>query len=156
MELIVHGCGPAFDMEKFNPITSRSPLQGKPNGGLWASPVDSDYGWKKWCQIQSFNLDKLSESFEIGIKGNIYKIDNKRDLLDLPLVLPPRFQQMRVPTDYPLLFHVPDFKKILSDGIDAIHLTEKGECCTRLSEPNLYGWDCECVLILNKDCIKVS
>jgi hypothetical protein len=34
--------------------------------------------------------------------------------------------------------------------VDAIHLTERGEHETRLSQPySLYGWDCECVLIMN-------
>ena len=46
-----------------------------------------------------------------------------------------------------------DFEKMLSDGIDAIYLTEKGEQETRFESPGLYGWDCECVLVMNPDCI---
>ena len=34
-------------------------------------------------------------------------------------------------------------------GYDAIFLTEKGQHETRFSEPSLYGWDCECVLVMN-------
>lgn len=41
-----------------------------------------------------------------------------------------------------------------NDGIECIHLTESGQWNTRLTRPlNLYGWDCESILILNESCI---
>ena len=46
-----------------------------------------------------------------------------------------------------------DFEKLVKIGIDAIWLTEKGINQTHLSQPsNLYGWDVETVLVLNKKC----
>lgn len=39
----------------------------------------------------------------------------------------------------------------LKERYDAIWLTETGQWKTRLSRPlNLYGWDCESLVILNK------
>lgn len=46
--------------------------------------------------------------------------------------------------------YYPDFEAMIRSGIDAIWLTPKGERETRFSHPkNLYGWDCESVLIMN-------
>lgn len=45
-----------------------------------------------------------------------------------------------------------DFERI-SKKYDAIWLTEKGLNQTHYAYPlDLYGWDCETVLILNNDC----
>jgi len=48
-----------------------------------------------------------------------------------------------------------DFES-LANHYDAMWLTETGEISTRLlcQDRNLYGWDCESVLIFNKECIK--
>ena len=47
-----------------------------------------------------------------------------------------------------------DFKEA-SKTWDAIFLTEKGQRETRFTHPkNLYGWDCESVLILNSNIIQ--
>ena len=49
-----------------------------------------------------------------------------------------------------------DFENI-ARHYDAIHLTPKGQEDTRWSTPhNLYGWDCETILILNTDNIKAA
>ena len=47
-----------------------------------------------------------------------------------------------------------DFEQIRSAGIDAIYLTKSGVNNTMYSFPkNLYGWDCESVLVINKKSI---
>jgi len=44
----------------------------------------------------------------------------------------------------------PDYEECAT-RYDAIHLTDRGQWATRMTHPkNLYGWDCESVLILNK------
>jgi len=45
-----------------------------------------------------------------------------------------------------------DFEQ-LSKTYDAVWLTYNGERKTRYSNPDLYGWDCESVLILNKNSV---
>lgn len=47
-----------------------------------------------------------------------------------------------------------DFEKIVVGNVyDAIKLTDKGQVETRFSRNNLYGWDCESMVILNPDII---
>lgn len=50
-------------------------------------------------------------------------------------------------------FYTPDFEKMKNDGVDAIelHLSEdKSENYFEGLYYTLYGWDCDCILILNK------
>ena len=35
-----------------------------------------------------------------------------------------------------------DFERMAAD-FDAVHLTDEGQWATRLTQPSLYGWDCE-------------
>ena len=52
----------------------------------------------------------------------------------------------------------PDFEKVALE-FDAIHLTTRGMMETRFTPfetPDLYGWDCESVLVLNRDVIVVE
>lgn len=134
-ELITYGCG-NFDPEKFINIKNARFI--KPNGGLWSSPVDSQYGWKEWCQSECFYTETLEEYFKFDFYGNTVVIDSLADLDQLTFI-----------SDRCI-----DFECLVNKGIDAIFLTDKGQGDTRLSHPkNLYGWDCECVLVMNKDCI---
>ena len=51
----------------------------------------------------------------------------------------------------------PDYEAMITDGVDAIYLTERGQRETSYSVPaNLYGYDCESVLVMNPDCIEVE
>lgn len=47
----------------------------------------------------------------------------------------------------------PDFEAIHEAGVDAVYLTQQGERETRFNDPSLYGWDCECVLVMNSEAI---
>ena len=49
-------------------------------------------------------------------------------------------------------WYTPDFEKMLADGWDAIelHLSECGELYWAL-----YGWDCDCILVMNPDIVEV-
>lgn len=131
LRLITYGCGEKFDVAKFNPIKNKFI---KPSGGLWASPVDSRYGWREWCADNSFG--DISSSFEFEFDGNVFVIDDTRAACRLPWI------DLRDSKR-------PDFERVALLGYDAIWLTEDGERKTRFDEPSLYGWDCESVLIMN-------
>ena len=45
-----------------------------------------------------------------------------------------------------------DFEAMAKD-YDVIKLTDEGQWKTRLTNPSLYGWDCECILIMNPDVV---
>ena len=142
----IHYGASKFDASRFKPIENE-PLGVKPRGGLWASAVDAEYGWRKWCEKQDFELQRLQESFLFALKenANVLYINSGSDLNKLP-----RNKMLKLTTRINLARVTLDFKKMLSTGIDAIHLN--------LSNDNrlywaLYGWDCDSILIMNKDVI---
>jgi len=144
MSLIHHGSKP-FDIKKFMPVENQE-YRNKPTGGLWASPVGASFGWKEWCIQESFHVSKLDTWFKFDIEGWVYKIDSIEDMKDM------------FTTVNGVVLTSPDFEELVDNGVDAIWLTLKGERETRLSvtRQNLYGWDCECVLVLNPECIIIN
>ncbi len=114
------------------------------------SPVKSRYGWKEWILENEFEIERFDKSFTFQYTGNILKIDSFKDLSKLNW-------QRKLEQDasfYDFLSTGIDFEKMLSDGVDAIWLTEKGEKETRFTQPTLYGWDCESILIMNPEPIE--
>lgn len=137
---LIHYGSTRFEPRKFTPVCDRHFV--KPNGGLWASPVDSKWGWKQWCESEGFRLAALKLSFTFTFRGSLFVIDSAEDMNRLPWIDS---------------LHCPLFEPLQFCGYDAIHLTVKGERETRFSHPrSLYGWDCESVLILNPSCIITS
>jgi len=142
MELIHYGSN-EFSKQKFNPIKNIMFI--KPKGGLWTSPIKSSYGWKQWCIKNNFGIERFNKSFKLTLRpeAKILKIDFYEDLLALPK------------QDVPFNMFFPDFEEIAID-YDVFYLTTRGLWRTMDKpphKPNLYGWDCETVFILNQDCI---
>lgn len=139
LELITYGLN-EFDIDKFN-YTQGNSLRNKPKrGGLWASPINSNYGWSDWCEGEDFG--DLTNNFKFDYVGNIIKIDNELDLSLLPWIKLDRSV-------------VVDFNVLSNSNVDAIWLTENGQFETRMTTPGLYGWDCESVLIINPTGINI-
>ena len=138
--LVTYGLGDAYCREKFTPIKNRKHM--KPEGGLWASPVCSNYGWREWCEAESWG--DLKSRFETEFTGRTLVIDS---LLDLGGVI---WQEDSYGIGYP------DYEAMLGMGVDSIFLTEKGQQETRFSHPGLYGYDCECVLVMNPECVRAA
>ena len=135
--LITYGCGDKFDIKLFKPIKNR--MHTKPEGGLWGSPVDCEYGWRQWCEDEGYG--DLSSKFKTNCIGNTLIINH---LIDLNNFI---WQKNDYCNDFP------DYEKMLKSGVDIIYLTESGQRETRFSNPGLYGYDCESVLIMNPACI---
>lgn len=145
---VVHYTKPFF---KLHPITikngdGKKGLFIKPYGGLWCSPLDSAYGWIDWCKAESFGDITHEQRVILDVDmTNFVVIDSVEDMESKLLwgqIIHSPFQAI-------------DFEKIVQQGIDGVYLTEDGQYQTRFSYPrNLYGWDCETVLILNERCIK--
>jgi len=118
------------------------PFRNKPSGGLWTSPVGSEYGWSDWSKDNEYG--DLSSHFDLIFKGTIFEIDSLDDMNNLPWI-----ESDRTP--------FVSFEPLVFMGYDAIHLTVKGEAETRFTHPkDLYGWDCETVLIMNPDAIQAT
>lgn len=149
-QIYIHYGHREFDKSKFNEITNR-PFFSKPSGGLWASRIDSPYGWKEWTEEQDFYLDKYSDDnyfkFKLKEKTRILRITNIKQLDELSHIDSERFNINFKFTVYQML----DFEE-LAKKYDAIEvLISKDE---RLYW-ELYGWDCDSLVVFNKDCIEI-
>lgn len=137
MCLIAYGLGDRFDISKFNRIKNDWT---KPHGGMWATPITATYGWDTWCRLEKFDLKRLNEKFTFWYRGTFLEINDLQDAMRM--LWYNRHKNINIP--------YPNFELMEKLGVDAIHLTEVGQQKTRLTQPyNLYGWDCECVLIMN-------
>jgi hypothetical protein len=138
--ILIHYGSDYFDSGKFNEVFNRIGFC-KPRGGLWASPCVTEFGWEDFCIARNYMIHKLSSRFAFRLKRGtrVYRINSYNDLLKLPL-----------------LDTYPDFER-LKQNYDVIWLTYKGleETDHYTYLINLYGWDCESLLILNKNCIKI-
>jgi len=147
-DIFIHYGSSVYYPMKVRPVKNSS-CRNKPTGGFWMSPIESLLGWKDWCIIENFNCEKLSESFQLKFReySKIFIINNLVDLNKLPTFI--HYNKYAQINDEFI-----DFEKI-SQGYDAIWLTAKGEVstCWITSRPSLYGWDCESVLVFNRDCI---
>jgi len=142
-----------FNIDKFKPIRNKYFFP-KPHGGLWACPVDSNHSWKQWCEGNNFNIEHLKDYFNFTLKDNarILVIDSPDDMKEKFIFQKPKKEYD--PVELMSKWNI-DFLA-MSKIYDVIYLTEKGEVTTRFhSNYNLYGWDCESILILNKNIIKL-
>lgn len=149
-EIYIHYGHKEFDKSKFNEIENRE-LFVKPSGGLWASRIDSENGWKNWIEVQEFYLDKYRDDnyfkFKLKDDSRILKITNNDQLEKLPHI---DLKKYNIDFEF-TVWQMLDFEK-LSKKYDAIEVL--------ISEDSqlyweLYGWDCDSLLVFNKDCIEI-
>ena len=132
-----------FDKDKFKPIKNVKSLGIKPNGGFWGCRKDANRSWFDWCIREDYEVDSLKKSFEFTISKNakILTIDNHKKLDKIP---------KRDDIDTSIVYMALDFEK-LSEGYDAIEVfISKDEQLYW----DLYGWDCDSILIMNPDIIE--
>lgn len=143
----IHYGHKVYDPDLFVEPTNQE-MFNKPKGGLWGSPVGAERGWKQWCEDESFR-DYDEENafiFELFENANVYQINCREDIEKLPL-------QKSILTTW----LVPDFEAIRESGIDAIQYNLSADTKEDWNQGlyfALYGWDCDCILVLNKDAIK--
>ncbi len=131
-----------FDRSKFIPVQNFRAFT-KPHGGLWASPVDAEFGWKDWCKENEFNMCRMgcSFTFELSPEANVLHICSADSLDGLP----------RVENEWSLPeWCMLDFEKLIEQGYDAIELILSADYSLYW---NLYGWDCDSILIMNPEVI---
>ena len=66
--IFIHYGSEHFDRTRFCEVKNGDELLWlqKPKGGLWGSPVDSDYGWARWCDDNKFCLSNRWVYSQIG------------------------------------------------------------------------------------------
>ena len=144
-QLFIGRSGEKPEPQKMEPIQNQL-YWNKPNGGLWTSTYQretDDSDWLEWCKVEQ--PDWIPETRWLlypkdGLR--ILRIDSlsdlKKALVDFRATRGPAFLSTR-------FFAILDFEK-LSQEFDGMHLTRKGQAETRMTEPSLYGWDCESTL----------
>lgn len=136
-------------------------LKPKAHTGLWASPLDTKEPWYECCaEIFANNLEVLSSLtscflFTLKPDANVVHIYKHKDLLQLP-VNPYKEKNAYYNVSY---YYPIDFEKCIEQGIDAIelHLSESEEWDRNHKYKeiwwNLYGWDCDCIFIMNPNVV---
>jgi len=140
------------DKSKHIPMLPNKPI------GVW---ISWDNGWEEWCNNNGEHTSewvnpKTHTCYDITLKKGLklWLIDSHQDFLKVWHNYDPSTQgNMMIMSD----------KKKLSDfwlwlegqGYDGIALTEKGQWETRMTT-FLYGWDCQCILIFEKDNITME
>lgn len=142
-EIYIHFGNPKYEKEKFIEIKNRDFV--KSYGGLWASPLNAKYGWKKFCEDNLISKIGVSNYFLFKLKdeAKVLKITRAEQLHNLPL----NNSASKIFKD---IFIALDFEEIKKE-YDAIEVL--------ISEDDqlywdLYGWDYDSLLVLNKDVIK--
>lgn len=138
----IHYGHKSFDRNRFTPIRNRRMLT-KPDGGFWASPIDAEYGWKRWCDENEFRWCNLDNSFTFTLTpdAHILRIRSNDDLDSLP----------QLEDELALhLWCMLDFEKLMEQGYDAVELEMSADLRLYMS---LYGWDCDSILIMNPEVV---
>lgn len=139
--MYIHYGDNKFDINKFKEIRNHEFLN-KPHGGLWASDINSEFGWKDWCIKEDYRTDELNKSFKFILNENskVLTINDVNDLRDLPMI---KFESfIGIPKVYL------DFEK-LKEKYDAIEVIINEQLYY-----TLYGWDCDSILIMNPEIVK--
>ena len=138
--IYIHYGDDKFIPEKFDEIKNECGWP-KPMGGLWASRTDTDWGWKDWCSSEDFHLDSFSKSFKFKLKegSKVLEVHHVNDI-DKYIINTNKFPKSI------------NFEKILIDGYDAVELFH-GDNYNELHDGIFYSWDCDSIVILNKECI---
>lgn len=139
--IYIHYGHKKFDKEIF--INIRNDNWVKPIGGLWSSDVNAEFGWKDWCKENNFRECRKNNSFKFKLKQNarVLVIDNSTQLNDLP----------KIDLPYKLSWVTLDFEKIMKE-YDAIEVLLSKDWQLYW---DLYGWDCDSLIVINPECIEV-
>ena len=149
----IHYGSDHFDKNKFIPIKNCYFPSVKPekHSGMWGSPISSKNGWKNWCELNGFDVERLDKSFTFNLKedSKVLYVRNDNELQDLKLLH--CFDRLNLYINYGLRDqYCMDFERLLTvhryDAME-VHVT------TNNIYFGLYGWDCDSILILNPDCV---
>lgn len=139
----IHYGSDKFNKEKFEAIKNRPELV-KPTGGLWGSRIDSTRSWKRWCEENEFELQRLTQSFKFRLKpeAKVLIIDSQSKLKGLPEV-----KNILGRSAWKLL----NFEELAKeyDAIEVL-LSSDGKLYW-----DLYGWDCDSIIVMNPEAIEI-
>ena len=139
-KLYVHYGSSHFDKHIFQ--KAKNPEFGiKPEYGLWGSPVNSEYGWKHWCEENGFRECSDENCFYFRIRGwQVYEIESKEDLSILPHTENDKGYKKLYPNVAFLDYEAIGSNSYPYSALD-ISIKDLGEY--------LPGYDCDCIFVLD-------
>ena len=143
MRRYIHYGHTKFDKSVFNKIKNVD-CSTKPKGGLWASDIEAEHGWKDWGEAEEFRDCKEENSFSFVLSDNakVLYIDSIDDLKVLP----------KIDDKFGMNFSswiLLDFEK-LAETYDAVEVSISSDFDLYYK---LYGWDCDSIVIMNPDVV---
>lgn len=142
-QTFVHYGQEFFDIGRWRSVTNNIGWN-KPKGGLWCTPETSPNDWASWCREENWHVGHLEKSFKVFIKptAEILIIDN---IKTLEIVQRQNYMEgiNRI---------LPDFE-ILKKYYDGIFFDLSSDQRLYME---LYGWDCDSLLIMNPYRFKYS
>ena len=152
MKKYIHtGCS-KFDPNRWTPISNVDGFV-KPRGGLWASATDAELGWQLWCEREHFHTEKLLCGFKFSLAENARILEiTPENVWELPIdetnAFVRRLLRFERRSECGTVWGI-DFEA-LSREYDVLE-------CNLTKYPSLYwslyGWDCDCILVMNPDVI---
>lgn len=152
----IHYGSSAFDIERFLPIQTyhyndKKLASKKPWGGLWASPIDTKYGWKEYTEKVGRELRPESFTFKLKNDAKVLVIDKSEDLDSLKPIRGATygFDFEDAAINYDAIF-------LSEDGLESqggFSFSYDNNSMYYQSQKNLFGWDCVSILVLNPDII---
>ena len=143
----IHYGSKKFDTERFTPIQNCYP-RNKPIGGLWASEVDAQFGWKTWCEGEQYRTEHYTDDncfkFKLAENAKILTLSCIGDVEALPQL-----------GAQDICGFKPNFEEIMAMGYDAVDYRLSDDCGSAFDNLYwcLYGWDCDSILVLNPNVI---
>lgn len=167
-QIYIHYGAKEFNPAINFPIKNRPYRWNKPYGGLWASRINSSFGWKDWVRRENFIKDcEINNSFMFVLSevSNVKQISTLDQLFELPKINEDELCSgglENIFCDIPeqsQFGHYIDFEKCLNSGIDAIELCWYGNEYKYIRHGDLhfalFGWDCDSIVILNPDILQI-
>lgn len=135
-----------FDKSKMYPIRNTENWI-KPYGGLWASPINAEWGWKDWCEAENFRDcdERYSFTFKMRDPSKVYFVDSKEAYDNLV-----KLYGIKNTNSFGYTPQYIDYKRMIEDGWDALELslTDYWQLYDLF-----YGWDCDSILIFNAEAV---
>ena len=148
--IYIHYGSDKFDRSRFKTFNSLNPIKlrgiNKPDHGIgiWACRIDTDLGWKDWCDAGDIHIERLNESFKFALDKSA-KILTVRSNADIDRFTKPYGEMF-------LFEKVIDFNAIINAGYDGLELIH-GDRWKELHYGLFYSWDVDSIVIWNPNVI---
>ena len=126
----------------------------KPNAGLWASPVNSNCGWKDWCESEQFYKNDFSKYFVFKLKPKtkiltIRSLEDWNDVLaDVYTNNPKSFDSNFIEIRYAVWEYI-------QSNFDAILVIMNYNYSEMHNSFEFNSWDCDSIVVFNPEVVNI-